>query len=132
MASPSSFNFLAPYRPVLYGAMLSAILTGINISGTYAYVSSNYDSRIFKGIVVLLLLIDLSESLVIALSLDYNLIGSFNDPITLTSLPRYYFLENLGSVIVTLVSQSYVAWTIYMVNGRWWPLCVLICPGGTR
>ncbi|KAF8590337.1 hypothetical protein K439DRAFT_1657454 [Ramaria rubella] len=150
MASPSGGNPAALYRPVLYSAMLSAILTGINTCRTYAYVSSNSDRRVFKGIVILLLLLDLLGSLVIALVLDHNLIGSFGEPIDaarLYSLPRsdqtpvpstinqtkeycsYYFLENLGNVIVTIASQGYTAWTIHMMDGRWWPLCVLIFVG---
>ncbi|KAF8581216.1 hypothetical protein K439DRAFT_1636371 [Ramaria rubella] len=131
MDSSSSVNPAAVYRPVLFGAMLSAILTGINLCRTYEYVSSNSDRKIFKGVLILLVLLDLCGSLVITLVLDHNVIGSFGEPIgaALNSLPSYYFLENLGSVLVTIATQSYTAWTIYMVDGRWWPLCVLILGG---
>ncbi|KAF8581211.1 hypothetical protein K439DRAFT_1636368, partial [Ramaria rubella] len=131
MASPSSVNPAALYKPVLYGAILSAIVTGINICRTYEYVSSNSDRRLFKGALILLVLLDLSGTIVIALILDHNVIGAFAEPIgaALNSLPSYYSLENLANVIITTTAQSYIAWTIHVVDRRWWLLCVLILIG---
>ncbi|KAF8585054.1 hypothetical protein K439DRAFT_1660462 [Ramaria rubella] len=123
-----SVNPAVVYRPVLYGTVLSAILTGINICQTYKYVSSHSDRMLFKGIVILLVLIDLSGSLIATLLLDHNVIGAFGEPIgaALNSLPSYYFLESVGNVIITTTTQSYIAWAIYMVDRRRWPLCVII------
>ncbi|KAF8584802.1 hypothetical protein K439DRAFT_1103164 [Ramaria rubella] len=131
MALSSSVNPATLYRPALYGAMLSAILTGINICQTYGYVNSKSDSRLFKGMLILLVLFDLLGSIVITLILDHNVIGAFGDPIALNTLTscRYFFLENLVDLIMTTAAQSYTAWSIYMLDCRWWPLCVLILIG---
>ncbi|KAF8574132.1 hypothetical protein K439DRAFT_1665556 [Ramaria rubella] len=129
MGLPSSINPAAIYRPALYGTMLSAVLTGINICQTYGYVSSNSDRKLFKVIVILLVLLDLVGSIVITILFDHNVIGGFVDPIALWSLPSYYFLESLGTVTLTTAAQSYTAWSIYILDRRWWPLCVLLLIG---
>ncbi|KAF8586891.1 hypothetical protein K439DRAFT_1659355 [Ramaria rubella] len=131
MVLPSNINPAAIYRSVLYGAMLSAILTGINICQTYGYVLSNLDRRLFKGVVILLVLLDMLGTLVTILILDHNVIGAFGEPIdaALNSVPSYYLLEILGNVIIATTAQSYISWIIYRVDGRWWPLCVLILIG---
>ncbi|KAF8581191.1 hypothetical protein K439DRAFT_246859 [Ramaria rubella] len=131
MASSSSVNPAALYRPLLYGTMLCAILTGVNICQTYVYVSSNSDRRLFKGILIFLVLFDLLGTLVTTLLLDHNVIGAFAEPIggTLNSVPSYYFLDNIGTVIIATTAQSYIAWIIYKVDHRWWPLAVLILVG---
>ncbi|KAF8574131.1 hypothetical protein K439DRAFT_1624572 [Ramaria rubella] len=150
MALPSSVDPATLYRPALYGewteippekprtltpANLKKVacfpsclslshrlidsVTGINICQTYGYVNSNSDRKLFKVILVLLVLLDLLGSIVITLVLDHNVLLLPRNPW------RCHFDDRndpdpLGS------AQSYTAWTIYILDCRWWPLCVLI------
>ncbi|KAF8579504.1 hypothetical protein K439DRAFT_1637872 [Ramaria rubella] len=138
MSSPSDGNPAATYTPMLYGIMISAILTGINICQGYAYMTSHVDRWVFKGLVrfntsfpssdYVSRLVDLVGTIVSTAFLDHNLIGGFGDPTgaVLFSIPNFLFFDSLSPAIITTAVQAYIARQIYGVDRRWWPLSMVI------
>ncbi|KAF8579506.1 hypothetical protein K439DRAFT_1637875 [Ramaria rubella] len=89
---------------------------------------SHADRWMFKGLLLLLLLIDLTGTLINTAFLDHDVIGAFGDPTVavLSSIPSYFFFNSLSGVVITTTVQAYIARQIYRVDNRWWPLSMVI------
>ncbi|KAF8434559.1 hypothetical protein L210DRAFT_3553254 [Boletus edulis BED1] len=119
------------YAPLYWGFVISTALVGATLIQGYMYYTLSRDSVSIQVAIAVMLILDLSSTVVIAATISHYFLVNFGDYSTLGSIPPEWVIENSLTAIVTCIVQLFFATRIriimneYAVFGR----CERMIPG---
>ncbi|KAN0085804.1 hypothetical protein V8E55_006938 [Tylopilus felleus] len=112
------------FAPLYWGFVLSTTLVGATLIQGYMYYSRSRDPLSIQVVITLMIILDLSSTLVMASTISHYFIVNFGNYSALLTIPLEWVVENSLTAIVTCIVQLFFATRIriimteYAVFGR--------------
>ncbi|KAJ7577971.1 hypothetical protein C8J56DRAFT_869400 [Mycena floridula] len=104
------------FGPVYWGFIVSLFLGGMTVVQAYMYFPQSHDRPFVKATAATMLIFDLVSSALVAQSIHHYLLPHFGSLLPLNSVTPELSAECLISTAITLISQLYFVYQLYVVR----------------
>ncbi|KAJ7578001.1 hypothetical protein C8J56DRAFT_869428 [Mycena floridula] len=112
----SGIDLSTAFGPVYWGFIVSLFLGGMTVVQAYMYFPTSNDRPFVKATAATMLIFDLISSALVAQSIYYYLLPHFGSLLPLNSVTPELSAECLLSTAITLISQLYFVYQLYIVR----------------
>ncbi|KAJ7579018.1 hypothetical protein C8J56DRAFT_1059256 [Mycena floridula] len=116
LSEQAGIDLFDTFGPIYWGFVVSLLLGGMTVVQAYVYFPSSNDRHIVKATAAMMLLLDICSSALVAQSICYYLLPHFGSLLPLNSVTPELSAECLLSTIITLISQLYFVYQLYVVR----------------
>ncbi|KAF8122655.1 hypothetical protein EV363DRAFT_821740 [Boletus edulis] len=119
------------YAPLYWGFVISTVLVGATLIQGYMYYTLSRDSVSIQVAIAVMLILDVSSTVVIAATISHYFLVNFGDYSTLGSIPPEWVIENSLTAIVTCIVQLFFATRIRIIMNEYavFGQCERMIPG---
>ncbi|KAJ7646868.1 hypothetical protein FB45DRAFT_891675 [Roridomyces roridus] len=115
-ALPDGVDISSKADAMFVGVMLAPVLSGITISQSWTYYNSNKDGWMLRSFVGLLVLMDMTETVLTSVMAHEYLITNFGNLEGLTRLPITTIVEVAINIVLVMLVELFFAYRVYLLT----------------